>query len=567
MNARTHGLIALAMVAAGPGCLPAGSAPPGRHVIHDRNLSAVYLSPSEVDGVPSYLFAGGPSRHPQLDSPLSYQTLVDLYAFSDPNAAATIEGLSVAQPVLANVDVPSLRPTRHTLATDALGRLLFVEFNPLAPPSQASQFEVRRFDPASGLGALLAHADPLSSEPAFILSPSRARGFTRDSGSGRVFELEGDHLLWSAWNATFVGEDFYCAGVQTAPDPSLAPSGSNIIRIKANAEPEVLLGSTGQLGLAPVLGDLTPQMLLSLGTDQGFTPFALLDSFNLVSTPLPPQKGQGQFVSASPDGHWLLFVSSMSEADSAQPQESRLFLFDWVKGVYTTLDSAQVGQTIGGHSEWRPGHDELWISTLPDGLLVLVPGSYVLTAPIHRFFVAPSSWRSAFTRDGRHFFSTDGGDPPAIFVGSSDEPAGPVLSLNPAGTRMDSPRETGDGRLLAEAWLVDSRRSDIYLVDPDAMTSRTIASNGHVLSVGQTRALALLNFDLARLTGDLTLVDLASGDHTLIAEDVYAVAVDRGRSAIVPAGSDVLAPRTRVAFLTRNRLDSPYDGLWVTELP
>ena len=132
---------------------------------------------------------------------------------------------------------------------------------------------------------------------------------------------------------------------------------------------------------------------------------------------------------------------------------------------------------------------------------------------------------------------------------------------------MDSPRETGDGRLLAEAWLVDSQRSDIYLVDPDAMTSRTIASNGHVLSVGQTRALALLNFDLARLTGDLTLVDLASGDHTLIAEDVYAVAVDRGRLAIVPAGSDVLAPGTRVAFLTRNRLDSPYDGLWVTELP
>jgi hypothetical protein len=53
----------------------------------------------------------------------------------------------------------------------------------------------------------------------------------------------------------------------------------------------------------------------------------------------------------------------------------------------------------------------------------------------------------------------------------------------------------------------------------------------------------------------------------VLAEDVYAVAVDRGRSATVPPGKDVLLPGTRVAFLSRNRLESRDDGLWVAELP
>jgi hypothetical protein len=81
------------------------------------------------------------------------------------------------------------------------------------------------------------------------------------------------------------------------------------------------------------------------------------------------------------------------------------------------------------------------------------------------------------------------------------------------------------------------------------------------------RALALLNWEVSRSSGDLTLIELASGSKTLLAEDAYAVAVDPGRSADVPADADRLAAGTRVAFLARNRLDSPYDGLWVATLP
>jgi hypothetical protein len=63
------------------------------------------------------------------------------------------------------------------------------------------------------------------------------------------------------------------------------------------------------------------------------------------------------------------------------------------------------------------------------------------------------------------------------------------------------------------------------------------------------------------------LVDLASGEQTMLAENVYAAAVDPGKTADVPMDADRLAPGTRVAFLTRSRLESPYDGLWVATLP
>lgn len=559
--------LALALTAAALGCLPAGKPPPGRQVIHDRTLGSVYLSPSERDGVPSYLLASGPTRNPPLDGPLAYQTLDDLYVFADPGTAATTEGLAGMQPAIEGMQVPSVPFTSSTLPTDALGRLLYVRFSPLTAVSQPSPFEVRRFDPTSNTEERIASADLLSGQVPFIRSLGRTRGYAPNSGEGKLFELEGEHLLWSVLDAVFVGEDFYCTGLLSAPDPTSAAPGSNVIRIKPNAEPEVLLSSTGQLGITPIVGDQAPQLLLSLVSDQGRSAFSLLDTGSLVSTPLPAQKGQAQFVSASPDGHWLAFVSASSSTDPTQPPDNRYFVYNWVDNIYTSLDSSVVGQNIGGYSEWRPGHQELWISLLPDGLAVWLPGSYLATARNHRIFHNPRYWPSAFTQDGAHWFSNDAGDSLAVTMGSSDDPTGTTQQLNPAGTGISSPSETRDGRLLVQIYLLDPRRSDISLVDPGAGTTQAIASNGHVVTLGQTRALALLNFDLARLAGDLTLVDLASGRPTLLAEDVYSVAVDRGMSATLSPETDILAPGTRIAFLTRNRLHSPYDGLWVGELP
>ena len=66
---------------------------------------------------------------------------------------------------------------------------------------------------------------------------------------------------------------------------------------------------------------------------------------------------------------------------------------------------------------------------------------------------------------------------------------------------------------------------------------------------------------------EFCFVDLATGAQTLLAENVYTVAVDPGTHADVPPGMNALAAGTRIAFLVRNPFASPYDGLWVAELP
>jgi hypothetical protein len=220
--------------------------------------------------------------------------------------------------------------------------------------------------------------------------------------------------------------------------------------------------------------------------------------------------------------------------------------------------------------EWRPGRAELWIYTFSDNFAVWRPDTGLkkgIQATPTLYDRAPDGKRSIFTRDGRHWFSTDGSDRPTISVGSADNPAGPRWPLNPLGTATTSHWETDDGRVLFGAWTIDENRKDYYLLDADTGTSRAVASAGHIMFLGHTRALALLNWEVSRGIGDLTLIDLASNERTLLAEDVYAVDVDRGKSADVSPGTDVLAPGTRVADLMRNRLASPWDGLWVASLP
>jgi hypothetical protein len=113
--------------------------------------------------------------------------------------------------------------------------------------------------------------------------------------------------------------------------------------------------------------------------------------------------------------------------------------------------------------------------------------------------------------------------------------------------------------------LQEVSRQDLYLVDLVTGQSRAMASGGHLVALGQNRALALLDWQLSSSTGALTVIDLATGAKTLLAEGVYAVAVDPGPD---PAeGADPLAAGTSIAFLVRNRLASPYDGLWTAHLP
>jgi hypothetical protein len=261
-------------------------------------------------------------------------------------------------------------------------------------------------------------------------------------------------------------------------------------------------------------------------------------------------------VSTSPDGHWLLFGTS----------QWVLVLFDWTTGAIETANASAFGAR---YCEWRPGHDELWFHTLSGGFSIWKPGSNVITvnAPTSDYTRLPEATDSVFTRDGRHWFAWNVTEGTAISVGSADDPTAPTVPANPHPTATTSHWETPDGRLLVEAWAFDPNRKDMYLVDPDTGASRVICGGCRTVALGQTRALMLLDWELSQGSGDLALVDLITLERTLLGESVYAVAVDRGKSAEVAAGTDALAPGTQVAFLVRNRLASPYDGLWVAALP
>jgi hypothetical protein len=560
------------------GCLPAGDPPAGRHLIKERTLSGVFLSPSEQDGVPSYVLATGPVSSLPSDPAATDVKLADVYLFSDSPQPVTIDGLVGGEPLFEGMHIPGTDPTSHTFATDFRGRLLFVKWNSTASPGPVLPFELWRLDLNTGRGEVLASAPPdaaylRNSDPrlglrTFRLSPARTQVFAGYFGAGWLIGPTRVQFLLQAHTTVFVGEDFYCAGL-TSADESPSNLGSNVLRVAPDADAETLLSSTGQLGLVAITGDFFPQLLLSLQADAGYAPFALLDTDSLKSTPLPTERGQASFASVSPDGRYLLFETALAPGDPVR-SDHRLFIFDWMANALEVIDSARIGKDIGAASEWRPGTSELWLTTLPDGFAVWKPGGGVTTYPATLCrYAAPFGQLSSFTPDGRYWFSLspNQGGRPTISVGLADNPTLPSLPLNPAGTATDRYWPIDDGRLLVEAYASDNRRSDIYLVDPDAGTSRALGSAGKVVAAGHTRALALLNWQLSRASGQLTLIDYESGAHTLLAEDVYAVDVDRGRSAIVPPGTDALLSGTRVAFLCRNRLVSRDDGLWVTELP
>jgi hypothetical protein len=536
----------------------------------------VFLSPSEVEGVASHVLATGPVVDPALPAPWSQERVADLYLFDDVGGGAMVEGLAASYPVVRAMEIPGQDPTKTTLASDSRGRLLVVRWNPAAELPKLP-FELWRLDVAGGAAEYLAetstavdflpNANPRLGQRSFLVSPGLTQAFVADYGFGWVFGPSARQFLWQANSPAFIDENLYCAGLISL-DQGSGRLGTDIVRVRPDRAPEVILSSTGNLSVVPVVGDRTPQLVLILHGEQGSGAFGLLDAETLASRSLPSEKGQATFLSASSDGHLLLFLSAREGVDATQAASYGLFIYDWTTEVHAVIDSAVVGNGARGIMEWRPGTHELWFATAPDGFAIWEPGQ-----PLRRQsgtlaqHADPFGRKSAFARDGRYWFSDGGGDRPTLYLGFAAEPTAPLLALNPLGTKSDRHFETGDGRLLVEAWASDYRRNDVYLVDPEAGTIRPLGSAGQVVAAGRTRALALVNWQLSRSSGRLALLDYATGASTVLAEDVYAVDVDRGRSAVVPRGTDALAPGTRCAFLLRNRLESRDDGLWVAELP
>ena len=541
------------------GCLPSGGPPIGQHLLSDRTLSGVHFSPSETDGVPSRLLATGPAQAAPYYS--ETYTVADLYEIPTDTGSEGAHGLAGPKLLAEKCLVPQDDASDWAVQTDIRGRPIVVRY--FAAAGLDSRFDVVRVDLATGAQELLGDADYYPPNPPFVLSPGRTRvlpgRFPND-----VSELDGGYtwLGYSASDATFVGENVYYDGSQ------LPGSGTqDLWRVAPDGQPELLDHNTRIW--AAFATDRGPRLILerALQTQDATADFRylLFDPGTLQASPLPstvvfltPLAPPSDYF-ASPDGHWL--GSGVTQ----------ITLFNWVTSETQEIDGSASSSIIGW--EWRPGHEELWL-TMNDGTLgIWKPETGVTAMPVApvQNAQAPSGTLSIFTSDGNYWFSMrpgqDSSGGQALYVGSADDPAGPAYQVTPAGAQVYSHWELADGRILAGAWTTFDYRKDYYLVDPSTGASKGLAVNGLLVALGHTRALAHVNWEAGLGSGDLCLIDLATGTQTLLAQDVYAAAVDPGVHADVPAGTDALATGTRIAFLVRNRIDSPYDGVWIAELP
>lgn len=536
----------------GSACLPAGNAPVGQHILSDRTLTGVFFAPSGVDGAPSTLLLSGPVRVMAATGGPGF----DLYQFPSSPVADPRNGLTGLAPTIDGLVLDQgATPAGYLPRTDSSGRLIYVKAGFLADGTPTTY--VARFDFAAGQEQFLAL--PGASPPAFLVSSTRARVFAERF----IFDAAGVTEIGplSAAKPAFIEDDLYY-GTVLYGDTSM--EGSSIRRNRADGVDDSLLSTTAVVSFSTIPSDVATQLLVFWDTEAGAIPSMLLDTKRQVSTLVPVQRGGAVFHSASSDGHWLLFSEAGAEG------WSRLFLFDWTTNNQPSL----VVNDQGSEREWRPGRQELWLP-LADGLDIWLSGAPALLGPFNgtarQATFAPDGRRSMFTRDGGHWLSADYRTmgnlvAAALFVGNAEDPSAPPFQLNPWGESLSALWETRDGRLLVGASpLLEASRQDIYLVDPDTGVSRPLASGGYLLAVGQTRVLALLNWQLSSSTGDLTLIDLETGAKTVLAENVYRVVVDS--PANPPAEFDPLAQGTPIAFLVRNRLASPYDGLWIARLP
>jgi hypothetical protein len=543
----------------------------GQHLVHDRTLSGVFLTASEVDGVSSNLIVSGPAQKIPSTSMGGQDVMVEMFGIPYSTMTETANGLVDWQPIAKNVAIQGDDPIDYHFVTDRLGRLIFIEYGWSSP----EDFTVRRLDLTTLQTDDLGTANILPEGPLFLLSPGRTRIYTDGDGDGKIFELDGYEELGlvEQGQAAFVGEDLYYVS-------SSSSGGSTVNRTKANTQPEQLFSSSGHLGMDVIEGDRAAQLLLSLSTETGYSSIALLNTETLETMNLPAEKGHADFVSASSDGHWLLFIESNPTSDPnprSNPNlisdDGKLFLFDWTKNAalpansesYLALNSSWFGRPVFKFMKWRPGKSELWIPLdgYPEAFAVWRMGEGIKMLNKDVFLQL-----GMFTPDGKYWFSTNyQGHLWTEYVGSTENLEAPLLPLNPPGTSLSNLWQTGDGRFLVGASTTEWDRQDLTLIDPDTGVTQAIGNNGHLVAVSATRALALLNWEPARSTGDLTLIDLTTGAQTLLAQDVYAATLDPGTSADTSKPFDHPAPGARVAFLCRNRLESPYDGLWMAELP
>jgi hypothetical protein len=553
------GLNALGLVAAcwgAVGCLPRGPAPAGRRLLADGTAYAVQFVPGPL---------GSPARLATVEitsddgsGPFS------IYAVQEPAGG---EGLGSETFLIDHVSTQSAGCAGPQCApqTDSQGRMFVQRTRSMTPDGQGFTTldnSLARLDLASG------QAVDFGSGSKLVGTFASGAAFAYTIGTSLRIRDADDHetQFERVTKAAVVNDVLYFLTQDQA-------MGQGTLR-RLSAPPFEMPQSVTDRLTAFSTFPPAPLLLVCrvLPGDSSCTS-SVLNVATGEETAAPTDAGVW---SIAPSGRYLLTVRYPT-AIEIDGTNATLSLFDRVLGAEQSLTVTQLDATF-----WRPGRDELWFLATPAGsdegpiapeaprptLWRWVAGAD--PSPVlpdqGRYIAGPTDnphW--PFTPDGRFLITTpapQNSDAPPVVVRDADNPTVPLLTLNPAGTAVADIRQLPDGRLVVSDALADPSRGDIYVVDPLAGTMQAIAHGGKVEATGDSRVLALLDWEDGGSSGALSLIDLATGTTTALAQVVHAVTVDSPA-----AGGDRLGPGTRIAYLSQNRVSSPYDGLWLTSLP
>jgi hypothetical protein len=552
-------VLALALSCVDVACLDAGPTPVGRHLLATAAEDDVEFDDGAI-GAPRRIFV---SARESQDGTFGFTTRrLAIVDDPGPNGGAATSRVLLDHAALSE---QSCFMGACSMPVDALGRLYVhqLTFSPstLSPGGTDQHDDLIIVDPATGAQQ---HLGPVES---FDVSPDGARVAYLPENAALppplvLRELSGAERMLPDRSFAFVGSDFFFVG----DDGHLSRLAASSVDVEAFA-PQVDFFEP----FATQRGFLLQLRRVGAG-DQGTFTSSIFDVATLTETALPDESAAAPTFVPSPSGR---YVATQSSSSFIQGPTVQLTLFDRDTNQQTLASEPSLNVSS---LAWRPQHDELCFGMnqgnedelwrwRPGGTPEeIAPGDPPEQPPLAPMLAQELPFYSepTFTPDGAFLFVSDRGASerqPVALLSADDVTAAP-FSLTPAGTGMSGVWPLTAGRLLVENWITDVRRNDIYLVDPAARTSRALASTGNVVAIGRDRFLALLHWVADGGSGDLTLLDYATATPTLIAQNVSAVAVDASADP-----NDGLAPGTRVAYLVHDRIASPYDGLWVIDLP
>jgi hypothetical protein len=531
------------------GCLSGGPPPRGRLLIKGRDAPTpiMFLPPAPGAGGGDLvrLLVGRRAANAQSLDLSVVET--DLASDADmPRERLLVERLTYASNVPCSEIAGSYVCPQ---AVDSHGRLVVQQDPPDADPSVPFSRELLRVDPATG------EQEDLGPVNHFYLSASGDRllyttaspeleARLRESDDSEIVLGRGDAL-----GAYFVGDDaFFLAADATLT--RVTPSGQRAV-VAANVAAFA----------PPYPSDGGRNLIISRGSGPDQRPSSILDVATLRETFLPADIERTGIMLFSPTNRWLMLQPARSEPG--------VVLLDLTTAATRTLDLP--GSAYG--AAWRPGRDELWSQALDmywvaqtDGSVVAHAGNLYLYNPTNDINAGGARFLSP---DGRYVFKaetaayTDNKFP--VYVGLADDPDAQPTLLNPAGSGTSVYWPLPDGRLLVQAFYVETQRANLIVVDPIGTAApRTIAETGFAWAVGSGRVLAMQRWvGEIEGPGDLSLVDVDTGATTWIGQSITP-------SVIVEApgqGREPLAPGSHVAYVLVNRTASPYDGVWVAALP